>query len=64
MLTSALGHLNSLAKTFTTSSFAAPSTGGAAILTFRPPSNSPTTSLLDARGTTRILNINEPDSSE
>lgn len=41
------------ASTFTSFAFAAPSTGGAAMRTFRAPSRSPTISLLDARGATR-----------
>lgn len=50
---------NALAKTRTTSSFAAPSTGGADILTFKLPSCSPTIWLFDARGATRIVNVIE-----
>lgn len=42
------------------SSLAAPSTGGAAILTLSAPSCSPTTLLFDARGTTRTLKTKPP----
>lgn len=44
--------LNVFAKILINSSFAAPSTGGAAIRTRKAPLCSPTTSLRDARGTT------------
>ena len=47
------------AKSLINSAFAAPSTGGEAILTFNAPSNSPTISLFDARGTTRTVKIIE-----
>ena len=53
------GTPNAFASTFTTSSFAAPSTGGDDILSFKDPSTSPTISLFDARGTTRIVNVIE-----
>ena len=42
---------NFFAKNLISSAFAAPSTGGAAILTFKAPPWSPTISLFDARGT-------------
>ena len=48
------------AKTLINSAFAAPSTGGEAILTFNAPSCAPTISLLEARGTTRALKIIAP----
>jgi hypothetical protein len=44
--------LKVFARTRINSSLAAPSTGGAAILTRNEPLYSPTTSLLDDRGTT------------
>jgi hypothetical protein len=47
------------AISLTTSSFAAPSTGGAEILTFKEPLSSPITSDLDARGITRRLKTSE-----
>jgi len=47
---------NAFASNRTTSSFAAPSTGGADILIFKDPSSSPTISLFDARGITRMTN--------
>ncbi len=48
------------ASTRTNSSFAAPSTGGAEILTLKFPSCSPTISDFEARGTTRTLNVIAP----
>src|SRR5215213_3866115 len=48
------------AKTLINSAFAAPSTGGAAILTFNAPSCAPTISLFEARGTTRALKTSAP----
>lgn len=48
------------AKSLTSSTFAAPSTGGEAILTRNAPSCSPTISLFDARGTTRTLKTRSP----
>ncbi len=52
------------ASTRTSSSFAAPSTGGAEILTLKFPSCSPTISDVEARGTTRTLNVIAPSFSE
>jgi hypothetical protein len=54
---------NAFASNLITSSFAAPSTGGADILTFKDPSISPTISLFDARVTTRIVNDKAPSFS-
>src|SRR5215208_4418899 len=47
-------------KTLINSAFAAPSTGGEAILIFSAPSCAPTISLFEARGTTRTLKISAP----
>lgn len=52
--TAPLATANFFANSFISSAFAAPSTGGEATLTFTAPSNSPTISVLDARGTTRM----------
>jgi hypothetical protein len=54
---------NNFASSLTTSSFAAPSTGGEDILTFKDPSISPAISLFEARGTTRTLNVTAPSFS-
>lgn len=53
-----------LAKSFISSALAAPSTGGAAILTFKAPSISPVISDRDARGTTRTVKVTAPSFSE
>ena len=45
------------ARSFSNSAFAAPSIGGDAIRIFNAPSNSPTISLFEARGTTRTVKI-------
>ena len=48
----------------TNSSFAAPSTGGAATRTRRVPACSPATPLREARGTTRTVKRSAPSRSE
>ena len=57
------GTPNARAKRRTSSSLAAPSTGGAAIRTRNAPSCSPTSSLREARGTTLTLKISFPSLS-
>jgi len=54
------GTLNCFDKSFINSAFAAPPTGGEASLIFTAPSNSPTISLRDARGTTRTVKYTAP----
>src|SRR3954462_5742416 len=54
---------NSLASSVTSSSFAAPSTGGELSFTFKAPSCSPRISLFDDRGIARTSNVIEPSVS-
>jgi hypothetical protein len=54
---------STLAKNRINSSFAAPSTGGAATRTFTAPSSSPAICVREARGTTRTPNITAPSFS-
>jgi hypothetical protein len=54
---------NVLARSFISSAFAAPSTGGEQRRTFKAPSSSPTISLFDARGATRTPKNTAPSFS-
>jgi len=62
--TAFFGSLNDFDSNFINSLLAAPSMGGAAILTRNAPRCSPTNSLRDARGTTRTAKVRPRLSSE
>src|SRR5688572_30448435 len=55
-----LGTSKSFAKNLLHSSFALPSTGGAAILSFSAPAYSPAISVFEARGWARTLKVTAP----